>query len=932
LISRASEIPGHAGRTPGPVRRWSLAPASLIAEHAQALTRIDAVADDILRIRVAPAGQLAPSHSWQDASRSLGGGQLSVEERAHVLHLETGAMRARLDLDTGAVSLGSADGAVYASDLTPVCWRQVERHEIPTLAPALAPAVAATATPAATPTVAPATASTTRRQANSGWSPGPAIIGLWLQKALHPQEGLFGCGQRFGALNRRGQRLAHWTTDIHSPGLGVVDGCLYQSHPVLLALRPGLAWGLMLGSSGYSHFDLGAERPDALGLFSLGGELDYYLFAGPSPAAVVEQITRLTGRPALPPLWALGYHQSRWGYRSDAEIRMIANEFRRRRIPIDAIHLDIDYMDDFRVFSWDRERFPSPRAAVEALHQQGIHAITIIDPGVKREAGVDEANLGDPEVGDSGANGSVSRRPGHGEPSAEHRDEDWVRSRDGSGSGWTEETVVGDHQRIDRGYPVYEAGLRGDHFIRRPDGDLFTGYVWPGASLLPDFCRTSTRRWWGDLHASLLDVGVDGIWCDMNEPAIVDRPFEVPGATALAIPLDAKQGDNAETCHAEAHNLYGTLMARATYEGLQRLRPQRRPWVLTRSASIGAQRWAVSWMGDNASSWEDLRTSLPQLASMGLSGSPHVGVDIGGFFGACDGELFARWIELGAFYPFMRAHAYYGSPPQEPWAFGDEVETIARTAIERRYQFLPYLYTLAHRTHRTGEPILRPLLYDFPQATELHGIEDQLMVGPLLMIAPVCEPGLSEREVLLPPGVWYDFHTGRRIDDGSHAAQAADTDADANAMNRRCLLPAPPGRMPILVRGGSCLTLGPTRQSTREPLTKLTLGVYPDEGQGGSWTLIEDAGDGEDDGNDPQAETALTVTTEHSGPRLRIGPRQSRWQPHPRQLVLRLHLAQQPEQVLLDGVPQVDWRWDQADHAAVVSLDDDGDAHQLSAE
>ena len=305
--------------------------------------------------------------------------------------------------------------------------------------------------------------------------------------------------------------------------------------------------------------------------------------------------------------------------------------------------------------------------------------------------------------------------------------------------------------------------------------------MWPGASLFPDFCRTATRRWWGDLHAGLLAVGVDGIWCDMNEPAIVDRPFEEPGSTALSIPLDAPQGDDAETCHAEAHNLYGTLMARATYEGLQRLRPQRRPWVLTRSASIGAQRWAVSWMGDNASTWEDLRTSLPQLASMGLSGSPHVGVDIGGFYGACDGELFARWIELGAFYPFMRAHAYYGSPPQEPWAFGDEVEAVARTAIERRYRFLPYLYTLAHRAHRTGEPILRPLLYDFPQATELHGIEDQLMVGPLLMIAPVCEPGVNERAVHLPPGAWYDFHSGRRVDGGAHPVRAADSGADAEA-------------------------------------------------------------------------------------------------------------------------------------------------------
>ena len=917
----------HAEQTPGPVCHWQAGPASITAEHAQALTRIDAIADDILRIRVAPAGRLAPSHSWQDETRTLARGRFSVEAHARILHLATGAMRAALDLDTGTVSLSSTDGVAYAGDLAPVRWRQVERHEIPTFAPALAPAVA----PAVAPTIGP----TATQQTDTGWTAGPASTGLWLRKALHPQEGLFGCGQRFGALNRRGQRLAHWTTDIHSPGLGVVDGCLYQAHPVLLSLRPGLAWGLMLGSSGYSHFDLGAEQPDALGLFSLGGELDYYLFAGPTPAAVVEQITRLTGRPALPPLWALGYHQSRWGYRSDTEIRAIANGFRSRQIPIDAIHLDIDYMDGFRVFSWSPERFPNPPATIEALHQQDIHAVTIIDPGVKREAGsggtnvgdsgvgdsgvgdsgVGDSGVGDPGVGDPGSKGPVSRQPGDRESAA-------VDSAGGKSRPTEAAVAKGQRLRIDTGYPVYEAGLRGDHFIRQPNGDLFTGYVWPGASLFPDFCRTATRRWWGDLHAGLLDAGVDGIWCDMNEPAIVDRPFEVPGSTALSIPLDARQGDDAETCHAEAHNLYGTLMARATYEGLQRLRPQRRPWVLTRSASIGAQRWAVSWMGDNASSWADLRTSLPQLASMGLSGSPHVGVDIGGFYGACDGELFARWIELGAFYPFMRAHAYFGSPPQEPWAFGEAVEAIARTAIERRYQFLPYLYTLAHRAHRSGEPILRPLLYDFPQATELHGIEDQLMVGPLLMIAPVCEPGVTEREVQLPPGTWYDFHTGLRAN--TNADVHADVHAGAaNAPNRRCRMPAPPGRMPILVRGGSCLTLGPTRQSTREPLTELILDAYPDDGQSGSWTLIEDAGDGWGYCDGEIAETALGVEHERAGPRLIIGRRQGGWRPPPRQLVLRLHLAQRPAHVLLDGIQHADWWWDQAGHAAVVSLMDD---------
>ena len=469
----------HAEPTPGPVQHWHAAgPGSIIAEHAQALTRIDAVADDILRIRIAPTVRFAPGHHWE-ASPSLpeAEAQLEVQERARVLHLETSAVRAALDLDTGGVSLTSAEGVAYASDLAPAHWRPVERHEVPTLAPALAPAV--------TPAPTPSPNSSTTRQTDQGWPTGAASNGLWLQKALDPKEGLFGCGQRFGALNRRGQRLAHWTTDIHSPGLGVVDGCLYQSHPVLLALRPGLAWGLMLGSSWYSHFDLGAERPDALGLFSLGGELDYYLFAGPTPAAVVEQITRLTGRPALPPLWALGYHQSRWGYRSDADIRAIANGFRSRQIPIDAIHLDIDYMDGFRVFSWEPRALPNPRATVEALHQQDIHAVTIIDPGVKQEPEIDGANrnqlgdLGAPGVGHPGSDRPERRKPVEGGSATEGRPNQ------------TEQAVADtDGRRIGSRYPVLESGLRGDHFIRQPNGDLFTGYVWPGASLF----RTSAAR------------------------------------------------------------------------------------------------------------------------------------------------------------------------------------------------------------------------------------------------------------------------------------------------------------------------------------------------------------------------------------------------------------------------------------------------------
>jgi len=614
-----------------------------------------------------------------------------------------------------------------------------------------------------------------------------------------------------------------------------------------------LCWGLYLHSSCYSGFDVGAEREDTLALFTLGGELDYFVFAGPTPAAVVEQLTRLTGRPALPPLWAMGYHQSRWSYASDADVRGVAHGFRSRQIPLDAIHIDIDYMDGFRVFTWGRERFPDPQGTVAALHAEQVRAVTIVDPGVKKD--------------------------------------------------------------LSGGYAVADEGLAGRHFVHGPDGEPFSGWVWPGESLFPDFCRDATRSWWGEHHAALTELGVDGIWCDMNEPAIVDRPFSERGANDHPIPLASRHGEAGEALHTETHNLYGHLMARATNEGLARLRPERRPWVLTRSGFVGTQRWAASWMGDNSAWWEHLEMSLPQLASMGLCGSPHVGVDIGGFYDNSSPELFARWFELGTFYPFMRGHKNCRTRVHEPWALGPEVEAIARAAIERRYRLLPYLYTLAHRAHRSGEPIWRPLFYDFPDTPELHQIEDQVMIGPQLMIAPVYQPGVRRRLIELPPGTWYDFHTGAEVT-GSHGKRAWIADA-------------PLGTIPILVRGGSILPLGNVRQSTAESLAELTLEVYPDPDAGGRWTLIEDEGEGFGYRDGRLAETDFELERLTPGHLLRISARRGGYDPPPRTLILRLHLPAAPTQVRLDGTTARDWHWDTTHQAIELRLEDDGNPHRL---
>jgi alpha-glucosidase len=811
-------MPDPALQTCGPVASWEAEPHALVVRHAEGLTRIDAVARDILRVRFSPSGGLAPQRSW-DPVAALPPTPLRVSEAGEALRLDGGAIQAVLDRGTGALACFDARGLPFAHDLGGPAWRELDVRETPfehTPEPEL--------------------------------PPGRARTGVFLDKLIPPDEGYFGFGQRTGRLDRRYSRLGNWNLDPCSPGVRQEHDNRYQTHPCFLALRPDLAWGLYLHSTWYSRFDVGATNAQALSLFTLGGELDYYLLAGPTPAAVVEQLTRLTGRPALPPLWAMGYHQSRWSYGSDGEVQALARAFRERGIPLDAIHLDIDYMDGFRVFTWDGERFPDPAHTVQQLLRQSVRAVAIVDPGVKKELG--------------------------------------------------------------HGYTPAEEGVADGHFIGGQDGTLFSGYVWPGEALFPDFCRPETRRWWGDQHQGLLDAGIGGIWCDMNEPAIVDRPFPVRGVRNKSIPLATRLGGPAEPAlEAETHNLYGHLMARAATEGQARLRPDRRPWTLTRSGHLGTHRWAASWMGDNRSSWDDLGTSLPQLASMGLCGSPHVGVDIGGFFDNCFGELFARWIELGTFYPFMRCHTALGTHPQQPWSFGPGIEAMARAAIELRYRLLPYLYTLAHRAHRTGEPLLRPLLYEFPDQKELHQIEDQVMIGPCLMVAPVCRPGVRRRLVELPAGCWYDFRTGAPVGPGP------------------LVLPAPLGQIPILVRAGTILTLGNVRQTTAEPVTELTLLVYP--AAAGAWTLIEDDGETPAYQDGELAETDLRIEPTGDGVIFTQAARRGGFLPHPRTLLLRIHLGGPPAAVRLDGQETPGWHWDQQQYAIELSWADDGKAHEV---
>ena len=587
--------------------------------------------------------------------------------------------------------------------------------------------------------------------------------GAFCTRRLAEGDPVYGLGEKAFDLNLRGRSLEMWNTDPGSypPGRDPV----YQSIPFLVSLHDGQAYGLFFDNPGRARFDLGHTRTDLLSYEASTGELCAYFFGGPGIADVLAGYTHLTGRMALPPRWALGYHQSRWSYSPEGQVRALAAEFRRRRIPCDAIHLDIDYMDGFRVFTWSPDRFPDPPRLLAGLHEQGFHAIAIIDPGVK----------------------------------------------------------------VDRGYAVHDEGLARGFFCKLPNGRSFAsaqdkpfasaqdkpfcGPVWPGDCYFPDFTDPQVRAWWGELYRPLLDAGLDGFWNDMNEPAIF------LGQTMP--PYLVHDYDGRGACHGDIHNVYGLQMARASAEGLRRLRPNGRVPLITRSAYAGVQRHALAWTGDNWSTWAHLRLGVSMCLNLGLSGVAFCGPDTGGFAGDCDGELLARWTQAGALTPFFRNHSSTGTRPQEPWAFGEPYESICRRWIELRYELLPYIYTAAWQAAQTGTPMMRPLALAFPADRRTYSLDDQFLFGDALLAAPVGHPGQTQRWVYLPGGAWYDFWTGQ--------ACSGDLEVDA-----------PLERMPVFVRAGSVLPMAPVVQHTGEwPPAALHLHIYPGDGE--SW-LYEDDG------------------------------------------------------------------------------------------
>jgi alpha-glucosidase len=599
--------------------------------------------------------------------------------------------------------------------------------------------------------------------AERGMAFSGTAVRMW--KRLRDDEQVYGFGEKTGRLNKRGRQLGGysytmWNSDTYAYENDTDP--IYVSIPFYMVLRNGRAHGVFFDNTHRSNFDVGHTSQGLLSFGADGGELDYYLIDGPDPKRVIERYTEMTGRMPMPPRWALGYHQCRYSYFPESRVRFIARNFRERRIPADVLWLDIHYLEGFNPFTWNAERFPDPAGMVRDLQADGFHVVPIIDAHPKKQPG------------------------------------------------WS----------------VYDSGLAGDHYVKNPDGSVYEAPVWPsqaeknsGPSVFPDFSKPGARDWWGGLFKQFTDMGIGGIWNDMNEPAIFQ-------AVTGTMPLDVRHDNEGQpTDHREIHNVYGLLNSRATYEGLLRLEPDSRPFVLTRASFAGAQRYAAIWPGDNISSWSHLQATIPMLAGLGLSGVPFVGSDIGGFAGAPSAELYTRWLQAGVFYPFMRTHTTFGTPDQEPWSYGTVHEAINRRAIELRYQMLPHIYNVMYEASTTGLPALRPLFLEFPNDSATWAMDEQFMFGRDLLIAPVLREGERQREVYLPKGEWFDFWTGRRHEGGKPVAVPVTIDST-----------------PVFVRGGAFVLRQPVIQHTGEmPGQPLEVHVYP--AARAETTMYEDDGE-----------------------------------------------------------------------------------------
>jgi alpha-glucosidase len=663
----------------------------LLAEVQGELLRIDLVREDLLRVKISRGRVFDEAPTFAVCVDPLSEQvELTFERGDGVVRLRTAALVVSLGLDPFRLDVHRSDGSPVLETAQDADGRY--------------------------------------------WTYATLNDAFTFRRRCRQEDAIYGLGEKTGHHNRKGRDFTLWNTDVLSPYAtrefteGKPDDdprskrtstefdpyyvsipfFYHQSYP-----RGTMAASFVdNGYRGNYEFSHSEEYRVHFG----GGQYTEYIFAGSGMPEILSAYTWLTGRIAPPPVWALGYHQCRWFRYTQKDVERIAGRHRENQVPCDAIWLDIEYMDGYRVFTWNTEAFPNVEGMLQRLHDIGFRVITIVDPGVK----------------------------------------------------------------YDPGYWVFDQARQRDVLCKTEGGDIYIGQVWPGETAFPDFVTEEARTWWGELNAAHVQSGLAGIWNDMNEPA-----------TGI-VPPTAMRFGKGQYSHERYHNQYALLMAMGTTAGLLQAMPDKRTFVLSRAGFAGIQRYAANWMGDNLSRWDHLWLSVPMGMGFGISGQAFVGADIGGFAGNSNAELFLRWMQYGALTPFYRNHSELGNVDQYAWAWGDVVLDLVREAVRLRYRLLPYIYATFVRSAETGAPVQRPLVFDYQYDPTVRDLDDEYLFGPDLLVAPVFGPGITARQVYIPEGSWYDWHS------------------DALVGGKRYVHTATPmEHIPVYARGGAVIPMWP---------------------------------------------------------------------------------------------------------------------------
>ena len=544
--------------------------------------------------------------------------------------------------------------------------------------------------------------------------------GFLFSYSMQEEDIVYGLGEANRGINKRGYCYISDCAD--DPNHTEDKLSLYGAHNFIL-VSGRETFGLFVDYPGKLTFDIGYDCPDLLTVSCARADLDLYVLEGESPADIVKQFRKMIGRSYIPPKFALGFGQSRWGYKTKEDFVRVAENYRKNHLPIDMIYMDIDYMEEYKDFTVNQEEFGDFSAFVEAMKEKNIRLVPIIDAGVK----------------------------------------------------------------IEEGYPVYEEGIAQGYFCVREDKTPFTAAVWPGYTHFPDVLNPKARAWFGEKYRFLTDMGIEGFWNDMNEPAIFYTPEGIEEAKGMMKAFLADQETDARwdttlgekvtflqlrgqleelsnrkkdyeqfyhqvdgklIRHDQVHNLFGYNMTRAAGEGFAVIDPEKRFLMFSRSSYIGMHRYGGIWMGDNKSWWSHILLNIKMLPSLNMCGFLYIGADLGGFGANTSRDLLLRWLALGVFTPLMRNHAAIGTREQECYQFGNMDDF--RHILGVRYRLIPYLYSELMKAALEDELYFRPLAFDYPEDKMAAQVEDQLLLGRECMIAPVYTQNAAGRYVYLP--------------------------------------------------------------------------------------------------------------------------------------------------------------------------------------